>query len=85
MSDIAGHEYLITGQDLKSIRKRLNLTQQEMAFELGVSRQTIISWEAKGEDYLDRIVFLAMKALVNIPETRRVGADGHLTFGEETT
>jgi transcriptional regulator with XRE-family HTH domain len=74
---------IITGNDFKAIRKQLGLTQQAMAEELGVSRPTISGWEKQDEGHLDRLIYLAVQALLKIPETRRFGADGHLTFGEE--
>ena len=74
---------IITGTDFKAIRKQLGLTQQAMAEELGVSRPTIIGWERQGDEHLNRMVYLAIQALVRLPETRRFGADGHLTFGED--
>jgi DNA-binding XRE family transcriptional regulator len=58
---------IITGNDFKDIRRRLGLTQQGMAEELGVSRPTIISWEKQGEGHLDRMVYLAIQALVRLP------------------
>ena len=34
-----------SGQDLKSIRLRLGLSQEQFSRKVGVSRNTIISWE----------------------------------------
>ena len=76
---------IITGTDFKAIRKQLGLTQQAMAKELGVSRPTISAWEKQGEGHLDRMVYLAVQALVHLPKTRRYGADGHHTFGEDAS
>ena len=37
----------MTAEEIKALRKKLNLTQNQMAQQLGVARLTIINWEAK--------------------------------------
>jgi len=36
----------LNSQDIKELRKRLNLTQQQLADRIGVDRITVIRWEA---------------------------------------
>ena len=40
-------EYNWDGQRIRSLRKHLGLTQEEMAQELGVRQQTISEWETE--------------------------------------
>ena len=40
------------GKRIKDLRKRLGLTQEELAAEIGTRQQTISHWET--EDYLPR-------------------------------
>lgn len=35
----------MTSEEIKQLRKRLNMTQEELANKLGVSRQTVYHWE----------------------------------------
>jgi len=37
---------LMTGKEIKQLRKKLGMTQQELADRLGIVRITIIRWEA---------------------------------------
>lgn len=39
---------VITWNELRDARERLNLTQEELASELGVSTRTVTNWEANG-------------------------------------
>lgn len=66
----------MTGHELKAKRKSLGLTQDLLAQELSVSRPTISIWEKRGDQAVDRIVFLAMEALTHNPELRVVIMDG---------
>jgi DNA-binding transcriptional regulator YiaG len=50
------------------IRKRMKLTQAELARELGVSRAAVSRWES-GERRIDNILALALECLVG----RRAG------------
>ncbi len=62
----------IRGIDLKDWRKRHGYTQEALMRELEVnSRQTISTWE-QSPDELRRIIQLALTALEEIPEVRRV-------------
>lgn len=36
----------MTGKEIKTLRKKLKMTQQQLADKLGVARLTIIRWEA---------------------------------------
>jgi transcriptional regulator with XRE-family HTH domain len=47
---------------LKETRKRLGLTQEQLAVELSVSRVSIIRWEA-GTRRIPRMVGLALKQI----------------------
>ena len=55
--------------NLKKIRKEHNLSQEQLAEELGVSRQAISKWES-GTAYpeMDKIIFLCEKFNVNIDD-----------------
>jgi DNA-binding XRE family transcriptional regulator len=62
------------GTELPEWRKRNGFTQDTLRMALGVkSRQTIITWE-KSADPLPRLVQLALFALENFPEERKVTA-----------
>ena len=37
----------MTGKEIKELRKKLKMTQQELADELGVARITVVRWEAE--------------------------------------
>lgn len=72
---------MYTGHELKAVRtETLGMTQEEMARELGVSRPTLSSWENAGEEYVGRIVYLSVQALLRLPDTRSWGQDGLQTF-----
>jgi transcriptional regulator with XRE-family HTH domain len=45
--------FYINGSNLKKFRERENITQDELASSLAVTRQTINSWEAKNSAKLD--------------------------------
>lgn len=51
--------------DLKDARVRKKITQDELAEELGVSRQTISSWE-NGKSYPDIVSIIKLSNLYNI-------------------
>jgi putative transcriptional regulator len=64
----------ITGEDLRTLRKKLGFSQREFALYLGVSKSTVERWEGKNEtltgpvvtlyDYLSRDSRLAEKAVL---------------------
>ena len=56
-------------ENLKRIRKENNLSQEQLADELGVSRQAISKWES-GQAYpeMDKIIFLCDKFHLNIDD-----------------
>ncbi len=56
-------------ENLKRIRKEQNLSQEQLAFELGVSRQAISKWES-GVAYpeMDKIIALCNKFDLNIDD-----------------
>ncbi len=63
---------MLNGKDLRRRRKRLDYTQEGLRIELGLkARQTVINWESS-EAELPRMIQLALMALENLPECRRV-------------
>ena len=50
------------GIDLKDWRHQHNYTQEALALELEITRQTVIGWE-KGIELLPRILVLALESL----------------------
>jgi DNA-binding XRE family transcriptional regulator len=48
--------------ELKDVRARLGLTQEQLAIELGVHRLSVIRWEA-GTHRISRMLELAIKEL----------------------
>ena len=56
-------------ENLKKIRKDNNLSQEQLADELGVSRQAISKWES-GQAYpeMDKIISLCDKFHLNIDD-----------------
>jgi DNA-binding XRE family transcriptional regulator len=57
------------GAELRAWRKRLGMTQEMLRVELGVSRQTIVVWEALDKP-IPRLTELALIALENNPDCR---------------
>ena len=56
-------------ENLKKIRKENNLSQEELAESLGVSRQAISKWESKAAyPEMDKIIFLCDKFNLNIDD-----------------
>ena len=55
--------------NLKKLRKDNNLSQEELALELGVSRQSVSKWES-GQTYpeMDKVLQLCKMFNVNIDE-----------------
>lgn len=53
---------MMVGADLKKWRERNNYTQERLRLALGVTRQTIVSWE-QSQKPLARLVQLALLAL----------------------
>jgi len=39
----------MTGSEIKELRKKLNLTQQQLADKVGVTRVTVARWEAEAK------------------------------------
>jgi DNA-binding XRE family transcriptional regulator len=60
------------GAWLKEWRARNYYSQQELADELDVSRQTLSSWEKSPK--LGRVVYLALRALEELPLEKKWGA-----------
>jgi len=60
----------IDGKWIADWRRRYAYTQEALALELGVKRQTIISWE--GAPKVDRVIYLALRALELEPILRNV-------------
>ena len=52
----------MTGADLREWRKRNDRTQESLALELGVTRQTVVHWERSAAP-LAKMVRLALRAL----------------------
>ena len=56
-------------ENLKKIRKENNLSQEQLAFELGVSRQAISKWESDvAYPEMDKIITLCKKFNVKIDD-----------------
>ena len=56
-------------ENLKKIRKEHNLSQEELADELGVSRQAISKWESsQAYPEMDKIIMLCDKFNLNIDD-----------------
>ncbi|MBP3700788.1 MAG: helix-turn-helix domain-containing protein [Lachnospiraceae bacterium] len=60
-------EEAMTGDDIKILRKRLRMTQQELADFVNVSKKTIERWEAGEKEITGPIVTLS-RILQNYPE-----------------
>lgn len=52
----------MTGGELREIRKRLDLTHESLANQLGVAANTIARWE-RGERAIPEYLSLALEAL----------------------
>lgn len=70
----------LTGSELRAWRKAMGWNQQHLASELRVSRPTVSAWESK-DDYIPRLVYLAVQALERLPDLRSEGNDGIATYG----
>ncbi len=55
----------MTGNEFRQWRKEYGYTQNGIADELGVSRQTIVSWE-KSAKHLPRLLELALKSVTQV-------------------
>ena len=56
-------------ENLKKIRKDNNLSQEQLADEIGVSRQAISKWEsAVAYPEMDKIIILSEKFNLNIDD-----------------
>ena len=56
-------------ENLKKIRKENNLSQEQLAEDLGVSRQAISKWESKSAyPEMDKIIALCDKFNLNIDD-----------------
>lgn len=65
--DYALPDYL-TGDDIRRIRKKLNLTQEGFAKLAGVSKAAVVAWENHGKKITGPII-LAVKMLEENPDT----------------
>lgn len=59
----------MTAQEIKELRQRLKLTQQELADELGVARLTVIRWETGQK----RPSSLALRQLTRLDQNAKKG------------
>jgi DNA-binding transcriptional regulator YiaG len=57
-----GH-VVFSGQDLRDLREKIQVSQSIIADALGITRQTLIAWEKKKK--IDRIDILAVKAFLS--------------------
>lgn len=73
----------LSGNWIRQWRTRNRYTQQDLASELGVKRQTVLTWEKAPS--VERMVFLSLVALESRPETRKTVTDGRQLFGEAVT
>lgn len=54
---------MINGEILKTLRKKLDFTQQDLAEALGVTVSTIYKWETKFEEFIPRKYWSKVKTL----------------------
>ena len=82
------------GEKIKVLRKSKKITQEELSYELGVSRQTVHKWERNearpGTDNIKSLcVFFKVSSDYFINESAKVGenvvADGTTTIEETAT
>ena len=59
----------MTGRKIRSVRRRLGLTQKELARRLGVARATVTRWE-NGSRRPSRIAVLAFRSALEAKELR---------------
>ncbi|MEE0955532.1 MAG: helix-turn-helix domain-containing protein [Eubacterium sp.] len=57
----------ITGEDIRTLRKRLHLTQKELAALLRVAKQTVVHWE-NSDARITGPAVLAVKVLREMPD-----------------
>jgi len=60
----------MTGRDFAEFRKKLGLSQMDLAIEFGVSRATITNWE-RSDNPVSPLAQLGLIALGNVPECRQ--------------
>ena len=58
MTVAKGHNHVMTPDELKRLRARLGLTQEGLANQLGVSRETVARWEIGSRGITEPIVRL---------------------------
>ena len=70
------------GQDIRKRRKRLGLTQPELAERLGVSISTVVAWERGGKPSVPNLEDIATwladeipESATGIPEQQQIGKD----------
>ena len=63
---------LLIGENIKRLRRELNLTQEELATHLGISFQSISKWE-RGEGYPDITMLPSLANYFNISIDELVG------------
>lgn len=51
----------MTGEELKAVRVRLNLTQEELSKKLGVAANTVARWE-RNERKISEVVVIALRS-----------------------
>lgn len=64
----------MTGFELLAHRKRLGLTQTELAEHIGVHANTISAWERKQDDHIAKVYALAIGRVVDEATNREGGA-----------
>ena len=63
------------GENIKNLRKRRNITQEELAEHLGISFQSVSKWE-RGDGYPDITMLPDLADFFNISIDELIGADG---------
>jgi len=67
-------DYVLSGEEVRFIRKALRLSQSEFADRLGVHRTTVTRWET-GEVPVEAPVSIAIRALAAVPRVGSLNAD----------
>lgn len=67
-------EYVLSAEEVRFVRKALQLSQAELADRLGVHRTTVTRWEI-GEVPIEPTVSIAIRALAAVPKVSSASAD----------
>ncbi|MGN0453708.1 MAG: helix-turn-helix domain-containing protein, partial [Ruminococcus sp.] len=65
------------GEQIKSIRKKENLTQEQFAFKLNVSRQAVSNWE-NNKNLPDIEMLILMSNVFQISLDQLIKGDNHM-------